>query len=109
MRLIDADPLWEKACDLEQEALDAFNKAPKENKTELQVWSAILADRTAFKFDIFDAPTIAEPEYRLGYRECADAMLLMWMNKILTDSEYNKIMDKLNAKFIGENKNDRNE
>ena len=33
----------------------------------------------------------------IEYRECADAMLKMWMDKVVTDGEYNRIMDKLNA------------
>lgn len=33
----------------------------------------------------------------IGYRDCANAMMLMWMDKIITDGEYNRIMDKLNA------------
>lgn len=32
----------------------------------------------------------------IGYGECASAMLKMWMDNVLTDGEYNRIMDKLN-------------
>ena len=32
----------------------------------------------------------------IGYGECASAMLKMWMDNVLTDGEYNHIMDKLN-------------
>lgn len=32
----------------------------------------------------------------IDYFACADAMLKMWMENVLTDSEYNRIMDKLN-------------
>ena len=32
----------------------------------------------------------------IDYTDCANAMLKMWMENILTDGEYNKIMDKLN-------------
>jgi hypothetical protein len=35
----------------------------------------------------------------IGYRECSDAMLKMWMDNVLTDDEYYRIMDKLNAKW----------
>jgi hypothetical protein len=35
----------------------------------------------------------------IGYRECSDAMLKMWMDNVLTDGEYYRIMDKLNAKW----------
>lgn len=41
-----------------------------------------------------------QPEIKpIGYRECADAMLKMWMDNVLTDGEYYRIMDKLNAKW----------
>jgi hypothetical protein len=40
-----------------------------------------------------------QPEIKpIGYRECSDAMLKMWMDNVLTDGEYYRIMDKLNAK-----------
>ena len=40
----------------------------------------------------------AQPEqHEIGYSECANAMLKMWIDNVLTDREYNRIMDKLNA------------
>ena len=33
----------------------------------------------------------------IGYRDCANAMLKMWMDNVVTDGEYNRIMDRLNA------------
>ena len=40
----------------------------------------------------------AQPEVKeIGYAECANAMLKMWIDNVLTDGEYNRIMDKLNA------------
>lgn len=33
----------------------------------------------------------------ISYYDCANAMLKMWMDDVLTDGEYSKIMDKLNA------------
>ena len=39
----------------------------------------------------------AQPEVKqISYIDCANAMLMMWMDKVLTDGEYNRIMDKLN-------------
>jgi hypothetical protein len=35
----------------------------------------------------------------IEYKACADAMLKMWMENVLTDGEYNKIMDKLNKAY----------
>ena len=62
-RLIDGDALYEKASDLEAQALDYAVKISndEEKREEWIRWSAILAERTAFKHDVYDAPTI-EPE-----------------------------------------------
>jgi hypothetical protein len=41
-----------------------------------------------------------QPEIKpIGYRECSDAMMKMWMDNVLTDGEYYRIMDKFNAKW----------
>ena len=67
MRLIDANALYEKASDLEAQALDYTVKISndEEKREEWLRWSAILAERTAFKHDVYDAPTI-EPERKTG-------------------------------------------
>ena len=41
----------------------------------------------------------------ISYTDCANAMLKMWMDKVVTDGEYNRIMDKLN-KHESERKTD---
>ena len=38
----------------------------------------------------------------ISYYDCSNAMLKMWMDNVLTDGEYNRIMDKLNAKYMRE-------
>lgn len=62
MRAIDGEPLYEKACDLEAQALAYVIKiANDETKIEeWRIWSAILVERTAFKQDIFDAPEVKQ-------------------------------------------------
>ena len=58
MSLINREALYEKACGLEAAAFaHVIGKiANDETKTEeWKIWSAILAERTAFKHDIFDA------------------------------------------------------
>lgn len=67
MRLIDGDALYEKASDLEAQALDYTVKISndEEKREEWIRWSAILAERTAFKHDVHDAPTI-ESERKTG-------------------------------------------
>jgi len=39
----------------------------------------------------------------IDYQDCANAMLKMWMDNIITDGEYNRIMDKLNAHWRKKN------
>jgi hypothetical protein len=39
-------------------------------------------------------------QHEIGYSECASAMLKMWIDEVLTDGEYNRIMDKLNAYWV---------
>ena len=64
MRLIDADAMYERACSLEAQALDYVGKLIERDGDEVseewKIWSAILTERTAFKHDVFDAPTIEE-------------------------------------------------
>ena len=43
--------------------------------------------------------TESEPR-PISYLDCSNAMLKMWMDNVLTDGEYNRIMDKLNAKHV---------
>lgn len=46
----------------------------------------------------------AQPEIKpVEYRDCANAMLRMWMDKVVTDGEYNRIMDKLDTHWRREN------
>ena len=67
MRTIDGDVLFERACNLEAQALEYVGKIVNDESKieEWKIWSAILAERTAFKHDVFDAPTI-EPERKKG-------------------------------------------
>lgn len=47
---------------------------------------------------ILDDVSSAQPEVRpIDYQDCSNAMLKMWMDNVVTDGEYNRIMDKLNA------------
>ncbi len=62
MRLIDADALYEQTAEWEATALHMVEKTMNdEDKTEWRRWTAILGERTAFKHDVADAPTI-EPK-----------------------------------------------
>jgi DNA-directed RNA polymerase subunit RPC12/RpoP len=62
MRLIDADVLYERACELEAQALEYVGKIIHDDEKieEGRKWSAILNERTAFKHGGYDGPTIEE-------------------------------------------------
>ena len=64
--LIDKEVLYNRFADLEAVALEQVKKyVPHENLTEWRIWSSILAERTAYKHDVFDAPVVdAEPVIR---------------------------------------------
>ena len=44
-----------------------------------------------------------EPQ-EIGYDQCANAMLKMWMDNVVTDGEYNRIMDRLNKLYFSGDK-----
>lgn len=73
-----------------QAAIDAINKAFE----RVFAWDGTspLGDK------VLENVPSARPEVKeIGYAECANAMLKMWIDNVLTDGEYNRIMDKLNA------------
>ncbi len=55
---------------------------------------------------LFEEVPSVEPQIKpITYHDCSNAMMMMWMDKIVTDGEYNKIMDRLN-KFEIERRTD---
>ena len=79
MRLIDADVLYERACELEAQALEYVGKLIHDDEKieEWRKWSAILNERTAFKYDVYDAPTI-EPERMAKVEIYTDGQEELW-------------------------------
>ena len=78
MRLIDADKLYEQTAEWEAAALENVKKHQyDDNPAEWNKWSMILAERTAFKFDIADAPTV-ESEQKQGRWETMNAQEPKW-------------------------------
>lgn len=49
---------------------------------------------------IYELPPVTPEKTTITYKDCSEAMLKMWIDNVLTDGQYNKIMDKLNAKHI---------
>lgn len=59
MRLIDADVLIKQAVALEAEALEYVAKdEPSLPPERWHIWNAKLNERTLFKYDLVDAPTV---------------------------------------------------
>lgn len=48
---------------------------------------------------IDEQPTIQPEPHEIGYDGCANALLKMWMDNVLTDGEYYRIAGKLNVKW----------
>lgn len=78
MRLIDADELLNKTISLEAEAREQVVKnEPLDNPKKWHIWNGVLAERTAFKYDLLDAPTVdAEPVVR-----CKDCRFYLQSNE----------------------------
>lgn len=82
-----------------QAAIDAIEKYNFNFPEYMERFITELRDamKEDLKEDIADLPS-AHPETRpIGYQECANAMLKMWIDNVVTDGEYSRIMDKLNS------------
>ena len=61
MRLIDVEPLYKQYCELEKQARECqmdYLDHLKADSPNVIKWSAILTERTAYKYDLQDAPKI---------------------------------------------------
>lgn len=66
-RYIDANVLYEKFCKLDSQALHHVGSLdPKENREEWLIWNAILKERSAYKHDVYNAPTVDVPDTNVG-------------------------------------------
>lgn len=70
----------------------------EENGAEAEYMSALWD--TADKVKAL--PPVTPEKTTITYKDCSEAMLKMWIDNVLTDGQYNKIMDKLNAKHIAD-------
>ena len=53
----------------------------------------------AVLYMLSNQPTIQPEPHEIGYDGCANALLKMWMDNVLTDGEYYRITGKLNEKW----------
>lgn len=82
--------------------IDGDKLKRKVQKVATEAWKMKLTARVETVLNqcidyIGNAPTIEPEQHEIGYSDCANAMLKMWIDNVLTDGEYNRIMDKLNA------------
>ena len=62
--LIDKRVLYKQTAEWEAQALAMVEKTMhNEDPTEWRRWSAVLTERTAFKHDVADAPTVEVPTW----------------------------------------------
>lgn len=74
-------------------AIDAINHiCPVDTE-----YDCTLLDRVDVRCVLSDLPSAQPEEKEIGYAECASAMMKMWIDNVLTDAEYNRIMNRLNA------------
>lgn len=85
-RYIDADALIESIKNelWDWDSLDGITSATVLKQTITDIQNAATAD-------------VVERDHEITYMDCANAMMKMWIDKVVTDFEYNKIMDRLNA------------
>ena len=92
MRAIDADALTEIIHGMYAEGDDPSTyHVDAEGDTLIGKFAVVDA--------IFNMPTIQPEPHEIGYDDCANALLKMWMDNVLTDGEYYRIADKLNKKW----------
>lgn len=104
----------QKALDLVRDVCDAIMsccdshydaETGDEVYADLLEVDAILKCNKEIRIALGNMPS-AQPEIKpIDYRDCANAMLMMWMWNVLTDGEYYRIMDKLN-RYETERRND---
>lgn len=72
------------------------------------VYKLGVSDQDIYCKEIIEEEPTALPERQeIGYGDCADATLKMWMDSVITDGEYKRIMDKLNKYWMREGQDER--
>ena len=77
-----------------QDAIDVLKKCHKHCIDPFDSYHIDIEDAEAW---LRDLPSAQSEQHEIGYFECSNAMLKMWIDNVLTDGEYGRIMDKLNA------------
>ena len=97
--ILEIESYAESQCESAQE--DTISRQAALDDAHRQIWYRMNQQGMRDRIDewLKNLPS-AEPETKeIGYTDCANAMLKMWMDEVITDGEYNRIMDKLNARW----------
>ena len=75
-----------------------YGLTPAGVRHAIETYQTIICEITGGRLSklTYDADYILEQAQQIDYQMCADSMLKMWMENVLSDAEYNRIMDKLN-------------
>ena len=92
MRLIDVEPLYKQYCELEKQARECqmdYLDHLKADSPNVIKWSAILTERTAYKYDLQDAPRVdAVPVVRCkDCIHCSKEESRLYCNQIYGEAE----------------------
>jgi len=112
----DMDSCDIRGCD-EREAIKILEQEPctdaisrEEALKEMQNYyddCAKTSEYTRLGFEtamnvVRELPPVTPEKTTITYKDCSEAMMKMWIDNVITDGQYNKIMDKLNAKHIAD-------
>ena len=84
-----------------QAAIDALERAKQNirHNIERAIGRAICEILDEVENGIKQLQPIQPEPHEIGYDDCSNALLKMWMDNVLTDGEYYRIADKLNVKW----------
>ena len=84
-----------------QAAIDALERAKQNirHNIERAIGRAICEILDEVENGIKQLPPIQPEPHEIGYDDCANALLKMRMDNVLTDGDYYRIADKLNKKW----------
>lgn len=87
------------ACDCisRQSAIEVIDAVFPVDPMKSEYAQGIACGAALAKTYVEQLPSAQQEIKPIEYRDCANAMLRMWIDNVVTDGEYNRIMDKLNA------------
>ena len=76
-----------------EDCINSMKQRLSDMQCLLNVQRNMLSDKTDQLINLTERYNEAKP---IGYKECVDALLKMWMDDIITDAKYYEICNKLN-------------